>query len=226
VAVGRPAGLARHPRPPRAALGIELDHARFHDDPPTSEAPGGIPLPCGAVLGEGQLDAPTARALKRPLPFPAEAPMRLGLPPALRTAASTCFTKGWQRASRGFSAATADPQPSGPQRSGGWRAERSYCCARNGRSPGEEDRERAIAGRGPGNAATASWRQIRQSKGRSGHLSQCSPWQTADGPRRIGFKTADIIAMKLGVEETAMVRVRAGISYALRLKAHLVLWCL
>jgi hypothetical protein len=46
--------------PPRAALGIELDHARFHDDPPRPEPRGGIPLPCGAVLGEGQLGAPTA----------------------------------------------------------------------------------------------------------------------------------------------------------------------
>jgi exodeoxyribonuclease V alpha subunit len=33
--------------------------------------------------------------------------------------------------------------------------------------------------------------------------------------RGIGFKTADAIAMKLGVEKTAMIRIRAGISYAL-----------
>src|SRR5207237_4650443 len=33
--------------------------------------------------------------------------------------------------------------------------------------------------------------------------------------RGIGFKTAGAIAMKLGIEKTAMVRVRAGISYAL-----------
>src|SRR5262249_4614033 len=33
--------------------------------------------------------------------------------------------------------------------------------------------------------------------------------------RGIGFKTADAIAMKLGVDKTALVRVRAGISYAL-----------
>jgi hypothetical protein len=33
--------------------------------------------------------------------------------------------------------------------------------------------------------------------------------------RGIVFKTADLIAMKLGIEKTAMVRVRAGISYAL-----------
>jgi hypothetical protein len=37
--------------------------------------------------------APRPRALKRPLVFPAEPPIRLGLPPALRTAASTCFSK-------------------------------------------------------------------------------------------------------------------------------------
>jgi exodeoxyribonuclease V alpha subunit len=33
--------------------------------------------------------------------------------------------------------------------------------------------------------------------------------------RGIGFKTADAIAMKLGIEKTAMIRVRAGISYTL-----------
>src|SRR5271154_3412992 len=31
----------------------------------------------------------------------------------------------------------------------------------------------------------------------------------------IGFKSADAIAMKLGIEKTAMIRLRAGISYAL-----------
>jgi hypothetical protein len=35
------------------------------------------------------------------------------------------------------------------------------------------------------------------------------------GIRGIGFKTADAIAMKVGIEKTAMIRVRAGISYAL-----------
>ncbi len=35
------------------------------------------------------------------------------------------------------------------------------------------------------------------------------------GIRGIGFSTADAIAMKLGIDRTAMVRVRAGISYAL-----------
>src|SRR3954471_19119785 len=33
--------------------------------------------------------------------------------------------------------------------------------------------------------------------------------------RGIGFKTADAIAMKLGIDKTAMIRVRAGISFAL-----------
>src|SRR5437870_11193493 len=33
--------------------------------------------------------------------------------------------------------------------------------------------------------------------------------------RGIGFKTADAIAMRLGIEKTAMIRVRAGISFAL-----------
>ena len=42
-----------------------------------------------------------------------------------------------------------------------------------------------------------------------------NPYRLARDIRGIGFKTADTIAMKLGVEKTAMVRVRAGISYAL-----------
>ena len=42
-----------------------------------------------------------------------------------------------------------------------------------------------------------------------------SQWHLARDIRGIGFKTADAIAMKLGVEKTAMIRVRAGISYAL-----------
>src|SRR5713101_5453982 len=42
-----------------------------------------------------------------------------------------------------------------------------------------------------------------------------NPYQLARDIRGIGFKTADTIAMKLGIEKTAMVRVRAGISYAL-----------
>src|SRR5712664_2623716 len=42
-----------------------------------------------------------------------------------------------------------------------------------------------------------------------------NPYCLARDIRGIGFKTADAIAMKLGVDETAMIRVRAGISYAL-----------
>jgi exodeoxyribonuclease V alpha subunit len=42
-----------------------------------------------------------------------------------------------------------------------------------------------------------------------------NPYWLARDIRGIGFKTADAIAMKLGIEKTAMVRVRAGISYAL-----------
>src|SRR5450631_3269249 len=42
-----------------------------------------------------------------------------------------------------------------------------------------------------------------------------NPYRLARDIRGIGFKTADAIAMKLGVEKTAMMRVRAGISYAL-----------
>src|SRR5438132_2929714 len=42
-----------------------------------------------------------------------------------------------------------------------------------------------------------------------------NPYRLARDIRGIGFKSADAIAMKLGVDKTAMVRVRAGISYAL-----------
>jgi exodeoxyribonuclease V alpha subunit len=42
-----------------------------------------------------------------------------------------------------------------------------------------------------------------------------NPYRLARDIRGIGFKTADAIAMKLGIEKTATVRVRAGISYAL-----------
>src|SRR5947207_7487649 len=42
-----------------------------------------------------------------------------------------------------------------------------------------------------------------------------NPYRLASDIRGIGFKTADAIAMKLGIEKTAMIRVRAGISYAL-----------
>ena len=42
-----------------------------------------------------------------------------------------------------------------------------------------------------------------------------NPYQLAKDIRGIGFKTADAIAMKLGIEKSAMIRVRAGISFAL-----------
>ena len=42
-----------------------------------------------------------------------------------------------------------------------------------------------------------------------------NPYRLARDIRGIGFRTADAIAMKLGIEKTAMVRVRAGIGYAL-----------
>ena len=42
-----------------------------------------------------------------------------------------------------------------------------------------------------------------------------NPYRLARDIRGIGFKTADAIAMKLGIDKTAMIRVRAGIGYAL-----------
>src|SRR5271166_1202903 len=42
-----------------------------------------------------------------------------------------------------------------------------------------------------------------------------NPYRLARDIHGIGFKTADAIAMKLGIEKTAMIRVRAGVSYAL-----------
>ena len=42
-----------------------------------------------------------------------------------------------------------------------------------------------------------------------------NPYRLARDIRGIGFKTANAIATKLGIEKTAMIRVRAGISYAL-----------
>jgi exodeoxyribonuclease V alpha subunit len=42
-----------------------------------------------------------------------------------------------------------------------------------------------------------------------------NPYRLARDIRGIGFKTADAIAMKLGIEKTAVIRVRAGISFAL-----------
>jgi exodeoxyribonuclease V alpha subunit len=42
-----------------------------------------------------------------------------------------------------------------------------------------------------------------------------NPYRLARDIRGIGFRTADAIAIRLGIEKTAMIRVRAGISHAL-----------
>ena len=42
-----------------------------------------------------------------------------------------------------------------------------------------------------------------------------NPYRLAKDIRGIGFRTADLIAEKLGIEKTALIRVRAGISFAL-----------
>lgn len=42
-----------------------------------------------------------------------------------------------------------------------------------------------------------------------------NPYRLARDIRGIGFKTADAIAMRLGIDKAAMIRVRAGISFAL-----------
>jgi exodeoxyribonuclease V alpha subunit len=42
-----------------------------------------------------------------------------------------------------------------------------------------------------------------------------NPYRLARDIRGIGFKSADAIAMRLGIEKTAMIRLRARISYAL-----------
>ncbi len=42
-----------------------------------------------------------------------------------------------------------------------------------------------------------------------------NPYRLAKDIKGIGFRTADLIAEKLGIEKTAMIRVRAGISFAL-----------
>ena len=42
-----------------------------------------------------------------------------------------------------------------------------------------------------------------------------NPYRLAQDIRGIGFRTADLIAGKMGMEKTAMIRLRAGISYAL-----------
>ena len=42
-----------------------------------------------------------------------------------------------------------------------------------------------------------------------------NPYRLARDIRGIGFRTADAIAMRLGIEKTAMIRIRAGIAHAL-----------
>jgi exodeoxyribonuclease V alpha subunit len=42
-----------------------------------------------------------------------------------------------------------------------------------------------------------------------------NPYRLARDIRGIGFKSADQIALRLGIEKTAMIRARAGIAYAL-----------
>ena len=63
---------------------------------------------------------------------------------------------------------------------------------------------------------------VQSSGGFLSRAPTCCCWDSASSIRcsiptksGIGFKTADAIAMKLGIEKTAMIRVRAGISYAL-----------
>ena len=41
------------------------------------------------------------------------------------------------------------------------------------------------------------------------------PYQLARDIRGIGFRTADTLAMRLGIEKTAMIRIRAGVGFAL-----------
>src|SRR5262245_55538428 len=105
----------------------------------------------------------------------------------------------------------------------------------------EPDRLREVDGTGPVRAGriTAAWaeqkavreimvflhshgvgtaRAVRIYKTYGGDAVQVmseNPYRLARDIRGIGFKTADAIAMKLGVEKTAMARVRAGIAYAL-----------
>jgi exodeoxyribonuclease V alpha subunit len=106
---------------------------------------------------------------------------------------------------------------------------------------GEPDRLREVDGIGPVRAGriTAAWaeqkvvreimvflhshgvgtaRAVRIYKTYGGDAVQVmseNPYRLARDIRGIGFKTADAIAMKLGIDKTAMIRVRAGISYAL-----------
>jgi hypothetical protein len=83
---GRLARGAPHLRTARAALRIELDDARLDGDAAVPESRRQPPPSFGK---DAAGFAPRSRALNRPLPFPAEPPIRLGSPPALRTAACT-----------------------------------------------------------------------------------------------------------------------------------------
>jgi exodeoxyribonuclease V alpha subunit len=47
------------------------------------------------------------------------------------------------------------------------------------------------------------------------HLMTENPYRLTCDVRGIDFKTADAIAMRLGIEKTAMIRLRAGVSFAL-----------
>ena len=48
-----------------------------------------------------------------------------------------------------------------------------------------------------------------------------NPYRLARDIRGIGFRTADAIAARLGIEPTAMIRLRAGLHYALQIgRAH------
>jgi len=46
-------------------------------------------------------------------------------------------------------------------------------------------------------------------------LITANPYRLARDIRGIGFRTADLVAAKLGIEKTAMIRVRAGLSFGL-----------
>ena len=46
-----------------------------------------------------------------------------------------------------------------------------------------------------------------------------NPYRLARDIRGIGFRTADQIAAKLGIEKTALIRVRAGISLCLPIRS-------
>jgi exodeoxyribonuclease V alpha subunit len=84
----------------------------------------------------------------------------------------------------------------------------------------EPDRLREVTGIGVVRAKriTDAWAEVRIFKTYGADAVQVmteNPYRLARDIRGIGFKSADAIAMKLGIEKTAMIRLRAGISYAL-----------